>query len=73
MNEREQLEAKGYRVGTRDLAIEWLCTLEIDNHVDSFFGATEAEAVHHASRHVAQIEQGYEQQQRRLRCEGCGE
>ncbi len=71
--DREQLEAKGYSVNTKNLAVHWLCTLEWYGRVASLFGATEAEAIKRAAQYVAELEQNYELQQQRIRCEGCGE
>lgn len=73
MNERNQLEAKGYSVNTKDLAVHWLCTLEWHGRVESLFGATETEAIKRAALYVGELERNYELQQQRIRCEGCGE
>ena len=73
MNVRRQLEAKGYSVNTRDLAVHWLCTLEWHGRIESLFGATEAEAIKRAALYVEELERNYELQQQRIRCEGCGE
>ena len=73
MDLRTQLEAKGYDVNTKDLAIHWICTLEWHNRVKSFAGATEATAVQVAARYVAELEQNYLRQQAQMRCEGCGD
>lgn len=72
-NQRQSLEAKGYTVGTRYLAVHWMCSLEWHGRVKSFFGATENEAIAQAARYVGDLEENYRQQQQRLRCEGCGE
>ena len=73
MDERKYLEARGYCVGTKYLAVHWMCSLEWHNQMKSFYGATESEAITLALRYVKQLEESYKQQQDRQRCEGCGE
>ena len=73
MDNRQRLEAKGYAVGTRNLAIHWLCSLEWRGTVETFFGVTEKEAIAVAARFVEELEADYAQQQKRLLCEECEE
>jgi hypothetical protein len=73
MDDKQRLEAKGYAVGTRDLAMQWLCNLEWHGNVKSFFGSTEKQAISDAARYVESLEASYAQQQCRGLCKECGE
>jgi len=73
MDELELLEAKGYEVNTKNLAIHWMCSLEWHGRMESFYGATEADAVRLAARYVTELEKNFQRQQSRMGCEGCGD
>ena len=67
------LETKGYTVSARNVGLEWMCSLEWSNTFKTFFGTTEAAAISRAVKYVENLEKQFEEQQRRLSCEGCGE
>jgi hypothetical protein len=69
----QTLEAKGYTVSARNVGLEWMCSLEWCNTFKTFFGTTETVAISKAVEYVENLEKQFEEQQRRLLCEGCGE
>ena len=73
MDLRKLLREKGYDVQTKNRGIGWQCTLEWHNRIQTFTGPTEAESIKLAATFVAQLEESFQIQQARLRCESCGD
>ena len=73
MQLQETLEAMGYRVGTRSVGMEALCSIELNGRVRTFVSNSEKSALDAAVTHVELLEQRFSEQQRRLQCEGCGD
>ena len=73
MDVRQILADKGYDPQTADQGMGWICTIEVNRRIQTFRGTTEQAAVTRAAEYVAVLEERYEEQMGRLRCDGCGE
>ena len=73
MDALASLQLKGYEPQTSCKGMGWLCTIEVNSRVQQFYDSTEGRAINRAVEYVRLMEERYEIQMSRLRCEGCGE